>query len=312
MDIRLWGLVIRPLLSDRSGWAIFIGTFKGQNHLYTIYKFAMEEMLRGAADWFGSIFRASETNIIPKEELASLRNDMEESEYMQEFECSHTAALKGAYWGKQIEEARSEGRISKVPHDPALLVDTFWDLGINDTTTIWFVQQYRMEVRVIDCYEMSGMGLDHYARLLKGQVRGSEHMGKYSYREHNWPHDGGSRDLSSGKERSTTMRELGIRVTVRPKYDIADSINAVRLLIPKCYFDEESCSKGITALENYQRAWDSKNQIFQDKPLHNWASHFSDAARLLAMCLKPGEDRMDKRKLPRTAESSWNIFGRNS
>ena len=308
-DPRIFSEVVRPALSDRLGWCIFIGTPKGTNHFFRLYELAKANILSAFAkntkpEWFCQLYKASQTGVIPVEELESMRLEMSEEEYAQEMECSFNAALKGAYWGKQIEELENKKQICKVPHDPALLVDTFWDLGIDDTTTIWFTQQVRSEVRIIDYFEMNGMGLDYYARILKEGERA-----KYNYREHNWPHDGGSKDLSSGKERSTTMRELGVRVTVRPRYDVADSINAARLLLPRCYFDESATAKGLTSLKNYQRVWDAKNQIFQDKPKHDWASHGSDAFRLLAMCLRPGEDRDNRHKMKRVADNNWNIFG---
>jgi phage terminase large subunit len=299
----VWGKVVRPFLTDRKGWAIFIGTPKGANHFYERYKQAKENV---SGNWFCEVFKASSTGIVNAEELMALRSEMSEEEYNQEFECSFSAAMVGSYWGKQMELLETREQITKVPHDPALQVDTFWDLGVSDTTTIWFTQTFRQEVRIIDYFEMSGMGLDYYAKILR-----EGHRKEYTYRDHNWPHDGASRDLSSGKERSTMMRELGVRVYVRPKYDVADSINAARLLLPKCWIDESKCVKGIEALKNYEREYDTKNKIFRDRPKHNWASHGADAFRLMAMCLKQDKDRIDKRNLKRYAENTWSIFRRD-
>lgn len=300
-DPQVWGKVVRPALADRMGWAIFIGTPAGQNHLYDVYQMALRNLDK---DWFAVVHKASTSGVLPPEELAAMRAEMTDSEYEQEMECSFTAAIVGAYYGKLMNEAEAANRIGKVPHDPALLVDTGWDLGVSDTTTIWFAQQYRQEIRIIDYVEMSGQGLPYYAKLLKEGIRKD-----YNYRDHHWPHDGGSRDLSTGKERSTTFRELGIRVIVNPRHEPADGIDAVRRLIPKCYFDLEKCERGIEALKNYQQRWDGKNKIYQDKPLHNWASHGADGFRQLAMSLRPGEDRLaDKMKLPRSTETNYDIF----
>jgi hypothetical protein len=301
-DPRIWGQVIRPALSDRKGWAIFIGTPKGQNHFYDMYKMAIKNENDG---WFHTVYKASQTGVIPPEELQALRAECSEEEYEQEFECSFTAALIGAYYGKVINDIIGKGRVGKVPHDPALLVDTFWDLGVDDTTAIWFIQQYRQEVRCIDYVEMGGEGLPYYAKLLKEGPRSL-----YNYRDHHWPHDGGARDLSSGEERSTTMRKLGVRVIVNARHEIADRIDAARRLIARCYFDAEKCERGLDALKNYQRKWDSKNKIFLDKPLHNWSSHGADSFGQAAMVLRPGDDRLTARsQLPRVAVTEYDVWG---
>lgn len=301
MHPRIWGEVIRAALSDRMGWAIFIGTPQGQNHFHDVYKVACENK---SGNWFVALYKASTTGVIPKEELASLRAEMTEEQYEQEMECSFTAALVGAYYGKIINEIEANGQIGKVPFDPALLVDTFWDLGIGDSTAIWFVQQFRQEIRVIDHLEMAGEGLPYYAKKLK-----EGHRAKYSYRDHHWPHDGGSKDLSTGQERSVTMRGLGVRVTVAKRHAPEDGIDAVRRILPKCYFDAERCERGVQALKNYQKKWDEKNKIFLDKPLHDWSSHSADAFRLFAMVNRPGEDRLaERRNLPRVADTHYDIF----
>jgi phage terminase large subunit len=301
MDPRVWSQVVRPAVADRLGWAIFIGTPKGENHFYDVLQVARKNKTK---NWFWCMYKASQTNIIPKEELDSLRAEMSDEEYAQEMECSFTAALIGSYWGKQISAAEEQKRICRVPHDPALQVDTFWDLGVNDTTSVWFIQQFRNEVRCIDYLEQGGEGLPYYVKTLK-----EGHRRDYCYRDHNWPHDGGSRDLSTGRERSAVMRDLGVRVYVHKKYDLADGINAGRLIIPRAWFDIDKCERGIAALKNYQKRWDPKNKIFLDQPLHNWASNGADAWRLVGMTLKPGEDRLaDKRNLPRKAETDYNVF----
>lgn len=310
MNPEIWGKVVRPALADRRGWAIFIGTPKGQNHFYEMYKMAQQNIGKG---WFSAIYKASQTGILPEEEIEAMKLEMSEDEIEQELECSFTAAITGAYWGKQLSQLETGGKFCRVPHDPALLVDTFWDLGVSDTTAIWFVQQFRQEVRIIDYWEGTGSGIPDFAKVLK-----EGHRSDYSYREHNWPHDGNSRDLSTGKERSVTARGLGIKpLIVHPKYDVADSIDAARRLLPRCVFDLEKCSfqikgergtRGIESLKNYTKKWDAKNKIYMDSPLHNWASHGADGFRLLGMALKPGKDRDDRGNLPRKSVNEFNIF----
>lgn len=300
MDPRVWGQVVRPALADRKGWAIFIGTPKGQNHFYDVYQTALKNQQKG---WYCKVFKASETHVLPAEEIEAMKAEMTEEEIDQELECSFTAALTGSYFGKLLASAENEKRIGVVPHDPALQVDTFWDLGIGDSMAIWFVQQHRLEVRVIDYLEMSGEGLPYYVKKLR-----EDHRAKYAYREHNWPHDGGSRDLTTGKERSVAMLELGVRVYVHPRFSLADQHDAARRLIPLTHFDLTNCGRGLDALKNYQKKWDSKNKIWTDKPLHNWASHGASAFCLIGMVLKPAQDRLDKRNLPRHSENSYDVF----
>lgn len=300
MHPSVWGEVIRPALADRQGWAIFIGTPKGQNDFYEKFKLALKNE---SGEWLAITFKASQTKVLPEEEMESMKSEMSEEQWDQEMECSFTAANTGSYWGKLISKAESEGRITRLPHDPSLLVSTWWDLGVGDTTAVWFVQQSRLEIRVIDHMEMSGEGIEYYARQLK-----SGHRGDYNYDiPHNWPHDGGSRDLSTGNERSTTARQLGVRVHVHPRYDVADSINAVRKILPRCHFDAVKCARGLEALKAYQRKWDEKNKIWMDKPLHDWASHSADAFRLLGMGLRP-ESATKRSDLPRRAQSSYDVF----
>lgn len=306
MDPRIWGQVVRPALADRKGWAIFIGTPKGQNHFYDVYKTALKNLENG---WYACIHKASTSGVLPIEEIEAMKAEMTEDEYEQEMECSFTAALIGSYWGKALNDIEAKGRFGKVPHDPALLVDTFWDLGVSDTTTIWFIQQTRQEVRIIDYVEMSGQGIPYYAKLLKGQGEGNEHRKEYSYRDTNWPHDGAARDFTTGKERNIIMGDLGFRPIVHERYQVADGIDAGRRLLARCWFDAVKCERGIEALKNYQRKYDTKNKIFMDTPLHNWASNGADAWRLAGMALKPGEDRLaEKRNLPRQSKHQYDIF----
>jgi hypothetical protein len=274
MPPKAWSEVIRPALADREGWAIFIGTPKGRNAFCELYEEAKRD-----ESWFGALYRASETNIIAASELAKARAQMTEEEYEQEFECSFQAALVGAYYGGLMQQADREGRVCGVAWEPKARVDTAWDLGIGDSTAIWFCQQVGREVRIVDYYEASGVGIDHYAKVL-GQK-------SYLYGEHILPHDAGNNQLATGKSLLDTLRALGIRGRVLQRGDLEDGINAARLLIPKCWFDAVKCARGIEALRQYRREWDEKGQVFKPRPLHDWTSHAADAFRYLAVGLKP-------------------------
>jgi hypothetical protein len=287
---QVWTQVVRPALSDRKGGALFIGTPKGANHFQDIYLKAKLD----AKNWHRAIFKASETKVIDPEELESSRLTMAESDFEQEFECSFSAQLKGAYYGAQIRRAENEGRVCKVPYDLNAEVHTYWDLGIGDTTVIWFAQMVGKEVHFIDYYEASGVGLEHYAALIKSKP--------YNYGEHLLPHDGGARELGTGVTRQETLRNMGITpIYVQKRHKLDDGINASRILINRSWFDVNKCERGITALKNYQRKWDEKNQIFSPKPLHDWSSHAADAFRTCGMGMRADMTSMDKRALPRQA-----------
>ena len=259
--------VIRPALADRKGWCVFIGTPKGRNYFYDLYQEAKDKK-----DWYACLFKASETGILDQEELDAAKSIMSEDLYEQEFECSFQAAITGSYYGALIEKLEAQNRISEDLYDDSLDIETWWDLGLNDSTSIWFAQRYKGEIRLIDYYENAGVGLDHYAQIL--DQRG------YEYSKHIFPHDVKVRELGNyGKSRLESLLELGIVGEVAPKLSIEDGIEAVRKALPNCWFDKNKCQQGIEHLKAYQKKWDDKNQCFRNKPMHNFASHTADAFR---------------------------------
>ena len=289
---RLWGEVIRPTLADRKGWAIFIGTPMGQNQFYDRYEYA-----KSAEDWFAALYKASETGILDEDELDALRAELAPDEYEQELECSFQAAIKGAYYGDLMVSARKDGRVGQVPHDPALPVETWWDLGHDDATTIWFVQRMKPNsYRVIDYYENSGEQIAHYGAVVKAKSTDLN----YEYSDHYAPHDADQMHLGMERSRIEQAREWGIKWQVQARQDVQDGINAVRSIIPLCWFDEGKCARGIKALEQYRKEWDAERGVFRAKPRHDWSSHGADAFRCGAM-VKP--TRFERRRVlaPRVA-----------
>jgi phage terminase large subunit len=274
MKPRVWSEVIRPALSDRQGWAVFIGTPKGHNSFYDIWTRAQDDPA-----WFTLRLKASDTHLIADDELASAKAQMSDDQYAQEWETSFEAAIQGAYYGKELLEAEQQGRISNVPVDKGLPVHTAWDLGIGDSTAIWFVQQVGKEVRVIDYYEASGVGLDHYAKVLQGK--------NYLWGDHIVPHDAAVRELGSGRSRIETLASLGIKTRVAPRLGVDDGINAARLLLARCWFDQGRTADGVELLKQYRRAWNEERKCFEPRPLHDHTSHAADAFRYLAIGLKP-------------------------
>lgn len=270
-----WSEVIRPSLSDRQGWAVFIGTPKGRNHFWEIF----DQGSKDPTNWYTVTLKASETKLIAQSELDDAKAVMTPEQYDQEFECSFQAALIGAYYGKEMVAIEVKKQLTEVPYDPALPVYTAWDLGVDDSTAIWFAQQHASQVRLIDYYENSGCGLDHYAKVLKDK--------DYLYADHFLPHDARVRELGAinARSRLETLESYGIDATVVDMQSIEDGINAVRLMLPRCWFDAKKCAKGIEALRQYQREYDEKLKTFKNRPRHDWATHAADAMRYLALGL---------------------------
>ena len=231
MSPAIWEFLM-PILAENDGWAIFIFTPRGKNHGYKMLHAAMNEMKNANKNWFAAVYANSFTKVISAEAIQEMRiAGMTEEMIMQEIECSFDAPVVGSYYGKLMNAAEASKRVGNVPWEPRLPVHTAWDLGVGDSTTIWFYQIYGMEVRVIDYYEASGEGLPHYAKVLEKKP--------YSYGMHYAPHDIEVRELSSGKSRFEAARSLGIKFQVGKQFPIEEGIEAVRNLIPRCWFDEK-------------------------------------------------------------------------
>jgi phage terminase large subunit len=273
MDPRVWSEVIRPALADRQGWAVFIGTPRGRNAFFELWRRAQSD-----GGWFSLMLKASESGLIPASELALARRDSSEEQYLQEFECSFDAAVVGSYYGKLMAQAEADKRISAVPYDPSALVWTSWDLGIRDATAIWFAQVVGREIRIIDYYEASGVDLGHYVREIN--------LRPYVYAGHIVPHDAQAKELGTGKSRLEVLESLGLRhITLAPLHRIEDGINAVRVVIPRCWFDAAKCARGIDALKLYRAEYDRTLQALRPQPVHDWTSHAADSFRYLALTL---------------------------
>ena len=264
--------VVRPMLTDRGGWAAFFGTPNGKNQFYDAVQYAKTH-----ADWYFVEHKASETGIIPPDELASNRAMLTPDQYAQEYECSFEASVLGAVYARELRDIVEQGRITRVPYDPAIAVDTDWDFGVADATAIWFSQTIRQtgEVRLIDYYEAAGHGLDHYKKVLGEKP--------YAYGTHWGPHDLAQRELTSGNSRIMTARQMGLNFMLAPRVeDLKDGIHACQMLLPKCWFDAERTQLGVEALKNYRWDYNTKAQSLTSRPVHNWASHGADAFRTLA------------------------------
>lgn len=286
--------IIRPALADHGGYAIWIGTPKGKNEFWKLFEQGKQDQ-----NWYTSLLKVEDTKIIKEEELEDARKTMTDDEFEQEFNCSFEAAIKGAYYAKELSKARAGNRIGKVPFDPALRVSTWWDLGIGDATAILFFQNIGPEWRLIDSYQASGEGLSHYINVLNEKTRTLE----YNYHEHYAPHDIEVRELGTGKSRLEIAESLGIKFKLAPKMSIEDGINASRLRFNTLWIDEEKNAEFIHCLSLYRKEWDDKRGEFRNKPYHDFTSHYADAFRYWAVT-KEGDEEVES-YTPSWVASRW-------
>lgn len=194
----------------------------------------------------------------------------------QEYYCSWDSPVVGSYFGAAIRRAEDDGRVRELPYDSQLLVNTYWDLGIDDSMSIWFVQLHNSEIRLIDYYENSGEGLAHYASVLKQKG--------YNYGTHYAPHDIEVRELTTGISRKDTAAKLGIAFsTVKRPTKKEDGIDAIRSILSRCYFDDRKTDRGRKALKGYRKKWNEKMMKYENEPVHDWTSHGTDAFQTLAL-----------------------------
>lgn len=273
MRPRVWGEIIRPLLADREGWAVFIGTPKGHNFFYEIWKTA-----NASESWFATSIKASTSGLIKAEELADASRGMTEDQYEQEFECSFEAAILGAYYGKELKILEDAGRHTTIEYDRSLPVFTAWDLGYHDDTAIFFYQVTHSEIHVIDYYSGSGLAIEDYANAVKSKP--------YRYERHNLPHDARAKTLASGGKSviEQLAMHLGIsKLAIVPSLSVQDGIQAARVMMPRVWFDRDNCETAVELLKQYQREWDEDKKTFRDKPRHDNTSHCADAFRMMAV-----------------------------
>jgi len=277
----------RPILAENDGWALFIYTPRGKNHGKTLYDFARLE-----PGWFSQLMPASATPVFSPERLEQEQRELAaefgetegEMIFLQEYECSFEGMVRGAYYAKQLVQARKDNRITFVPFAAGHEVYTFWDLGVDDSTSIWFMQAIGKELRFIDYYEAEGEGLAHYAKVLKERP--------YVYGDHYMPHDAEVRELGTGVSRRETAENLGIRPVIvvpraRDTQAVLNGIEQGRNIMSQCWFDEKKCGRGLSALEGYAAEYDEQAKKLADRPAHTWCSHGADAFRTFAVGYSP-------------------------
>jgi len=278
---------VRPILNANGGTMILLSTPRGKNSLWEIYNIAQQ-----SPDWFCNKLTLDDTKHISWEEIQKEIESGEISEdlAMQEYFCSFDQGVEGAFYAKYIDKMRVNNQIGQVPWEPSFRVSTVWDIGVRDSTSIIFFQRIGQTIRVIDCYEKSKEGLEHYVKVIDSKP--------YQYDYHWAPHDIAVREFGSGLTRLEKARSLGIKFETRdagsssalPNISIEDGIEAVRSTFAKVWIDEQKCKPLIRALENYRQEWDSKKKVYKTQPLHDINSHFADAFRYLCLSLSRKKD----------------------
>jgi phage terminase large subunit len=288
---------LAPILAENNGWAAFITTARGRNHAKS-----MLDMARASKEWFAEILTVDDTSAIPHHVVEAQRReyhsifgvDAGDALIEQEYFCSFDVAVLGSYWGRELVAAEREGRVGKVDIDPSYPVHTAWDIGMDDPMAIWCFQVMPGIVNVVDYYESSGHGFDHYADWLDQRC----------YYGIDWvPHDAKVREpgANARMRKDSLMIERRKRWEERakknpglakplakicPDHKLMDGVNAGRITLPLARFDAERCAKGLECLREYKAEWDQVARVFKKTPDHNWASHGADAWRTLSVSWK--------------------------
>lgn len=288
--------VLSKALADHLGYAMFVGTIKGKDQLFKTF-----ESAKDSNDWFAlwqDIDRSIETEdgVTIKVLEQAMQDDlklvaqglMTQDEFDQEWYLSTDAAIKGAFYMDQMRAATQEGRITRVPYDSSLPVDTDWDLGMVDEMCLVFSQSLRTgEIHIIDFYGASGEALPHFIKKMREKP--------YTYGKHYPPWDATIKELGSGKSRVEVARELGLNFEwPETNPGVSAGIDAARLILNRCWFDEDKCAPLVEALRQYRKSFNSRLNEFTGTPVHNWASHPADAFRGLAVRHKRPEEKRRK------------------
>jgi hypothetical protein len=289
-DPRIWALY-RPILNENGGTAIFSGTPRGQEELFKTFQHAQND-----PRWYSSLLTVDDTRrdapgesggaVISQEDIdQDISEGMPKSMADQEYRCSFNGIRDGSFYGEQMIQMRNDARITEVPWKEGVPVSTVWDLGIADACAVIFFQSDGDYINIIDVIEETGASL---ASII-AQVRGR----RYTYGTHYAPHDIKQRELTSGKSRLEISRDLGIAFRVVENLPLMDGINALRTIFGRMRIDRTKGGRLIQSLTGYHRDYDDKRRTYSDKPVHDWSSHLSDAARYLAIV---ADKEMDTRR----------------
>lgn len=302
---RVFGEILSKALGDRVGYCIWAGTLKGEDQLFKNYQTAKDD-----PDWYAvwqdiDTSMATETGATVVALQKALEDDlklvakgeMTRDQFDQEWYLSTAAAIQGAWYRTEIAAAMKEGRITEVPWDPALPVDTDWDIGMVDAATVIYSQSHRSGmVAIIDYEEAEGEALPYFVKKMKERP--------YTYGKHYPPHDAAVKDFGTGKSVISTAKELGLKFEYPVQApSVIDGINAGRLLMAKCWFDAKKCARLIECLRQYRKTFNPRLGVFTGVPVHDQFSHGADAYRGLAVRHKTPVDKPKGQNVPPVSRS---------
>jgi hypothetical protein len=291
---------LRPALTANDGWALFISTPRGKNAFWELYQIG----LHNTNDWFVHKLTVEDTFHIPLHEIAREKasGEMSDDLIQQEYYTSFDQGVEGSYYGKYLDRMRVKGQIGIVPYETGFKVHTAWDIGVRDSTCIIMFQTVGQVVRIIDYYENSKQGLEHYVKVLEQKP--------YSWGKHIAPHDIAVREFGSGMTRIEKARQLGIKFITASNISIEDGIESVRSALSKIWIDEIAGKQLIKSLENYRQEYDQKRRVYKSSPLHDAYSHAADALRYMCISLPKTRDGLSAEDLDKRYQEA--VLGRNS
>ena len=282
--------VVRPILAENGGWAVFNSTPNGTNHFYDLYAQAKTNK-----NWYANLLTVNDSfkddaltipvvtdDIIDEERESGMSEDMVQQEYFGSF----TATAGGYYYMDQISALKERNAIEYLTVDPTAQIHTYWDIGFSDSTAVWFIEHTETGFRVVDYYEDNKKSLVDHVKLVA--------MKPYTIAEYHFPHDIDHTEITSGKTRMSLLRDVypSLKMSKVPRGHVSDGIAMVRAILPTCTFDKINTEVGINCLNNYHREFDRTRRIYKDKPEHDWTSHGADAFRTFAMAADtPGQHR---------------------
>lgn len=283
-DPTAWGY-LSPILAENGGWASFITTPRGGNHVKK-----MVDMHKNNPAWFVQTLTVKDTNAVSMQVIEDQRKEYEalfgkaiaDLLIQQEFYCSFNGAMIGAYWGAELAEAELQGRVGLCEIDPRFPVHTVWDLGKAVNNPIWCFQVLPGEdgPRIVDFYRPETDDLEDWCRWLdeKG-YNGNDYV----------PHDIMVKNWGADRTRYDTLKAMGRKPKMVTKVSVADGISAGRTTIKVARFhsgeDErgERMDLGFDGLKNYRREWDSELKTFRENPFKDWSEHIGSSFRYLGL-----------------------------
>jgi hypothetical protein len=272
-----WTEVIRPALSDRIGGCTFIGTPKGRGNLFSdLY----HDVPKLGHDWYRKLLRYDETNIIAASEIEAMRREMTPATFSQELECSWLAAIEGAFYADEMNQAEADDRILDLPYDSQYPVHTAWDIGWSANNVVWFIQMIGSRIHVIDLLSCKFKTLPEIIKEVSAKP--------YTYGRHICPHDMKKHSYETGMRRIDVASNLGFQFDQCPNIAVMDGIKAVQATLDRVYWDRDRCKVGIEAMRQYRTEYNALLRVYSRQPLHSWESDFADAFRMFVVYMDGG------------------------